>query len=222
MSYLKRQLPSRVPQRAPLAGQVQNSAAGHSWPVDFPAAHLTAPEVWDALLEEMPTTALLRNLATMTRDGVLAPGSNGTARVVAELGDGDRIRRARVHPIALLAALRTYAAGGGVRGRASWVPVREVVDALDAAFYTAFGNVEPTGKRLLLALDVSGSMDAGDVAGAPGLTPREASAALALVTAATEQRYEVVGFFAGSGGLRLRSTSVDGLTPLPLSPRRRL
>jgi len=29
---------------------------------------------------------------------------------------------------------------------------------LDAAFYTAFGNVEPAGTRLLLALDVSGSM----------------------------------------------------------------
>ena len=47
----------------------------------------------------------------------------------------------------------------------------EVVDALDAAFYTAFGNVEPAGKRLLLALDVSGSMTGGHVAGVPGLTP---------------------------------------------------
>ena len=39
--------------------------------------------------------------------------------------------------------------------------MREIVDALDAAFYTAFGNVEPAGKRLLLALDVSGSMTCG-------------------------------------------------------------
>ena len=96
----------------------------------------------------------------MTRVGVLAPGSEGTATVVAQLGDAERIRKARVHPIALLAALRTYASGHGARGRASWKPVREIVDALDAAFYTAFENVEPTGKRLLLALDVSGSMRA--------------------------------------------------------------
>src|SRR4051794_3137951 len=34
MSYLKRQLPSRVPQRAPLARQVENSPGGYSWPVD--------------------------------------------------------------------------------------------------------------------------------------------------------------------------------------------
>jgi 60 kDa SS-A/Ro ribonucleoprotein len=36
--------------------------------------HLTAPAVWEALLEDMPMTALIRNLATMTRVGVLAPG----------------------------------------------------------------------------------------------------------------------------------------------------
>jgi 60 kDa SS-A/Ro ribonucleoprotein len=33
--------------------------------------HLTAPEVWEALLERMPMTAMVRNLATMTRVGLL-------------------------------------------------------------------------------------------------------------------------------------------------------
>lgn len=189
--------------------------------------HLTSPEVWAALLDDMPMTALVRNLATMTRVGVLAPGSDGTAKVVVQLADSERIRKARVHPIAVLAALRTYASGRGARGRGEWNPVREIVDALDAAFYTAFGNVEPTGKRLLLALDVSGSMTGGSVAGVPGLTPRDASAALALVTAATESQYEVVGFFAGKGGFKKRGRRVwsgytDGLTPLVISPRQRL
>src|SRR4051812_9884010 len=189
--------------------------------------HLTSAEVWEALLAEMPMMALIRNLATMTRVGVLAPGSDGTAKAVAQLGDVERIRKARVHPIAVLAALRTYASGHGARDRGEWNPVREVVDALDGAFYTAFGNVEPAGKRLLLALDVSGSMTGGSVAGVPSLTPRDASAALALVTAATESRYEVVGFFAGKGGFKKRGRQVwsgctDGLTPLPISPRQRL
>ncbi len=189
--------------------------------------HLTSPGVWDALLDDMPMTALVRNLATMTRVGVIAPGSNGTDKVVAQLGDTDRIRKARVHPIAVLAALRTYGAGHGARGRGVWNPVREIVDALDAAFYAAFENVEPSGKRLLLALDVSGSMVAGQVAGVPGLTPRDASAALALVTAATESRYEIVGFFAGNGGFRTHGRGrfagrADGLTPLAVSPRQRL
>jgi 60 kDa SS-A/Ro ribonucleoprotein len=104
--------------------------------------------------------------------------------------------------------------------------VREVVDALDAAFYASFGNVEPAGTRLLLALDVSGSMTGGWVAGVPALTPRDASAALALVTAATEERYEIVGFHAGRGGWKAGSNVLgwheDGLTPLAISPRQRL
>ena len=189
--------------------------------------HLTSPEVWEALLENMPMTAMIRNLATMTRVGVLEPGSVGTNAVVSVLGDAERIRKARVHPIALLAALRTYQSGRGARGHNTWSPVREVVDALDAAFYVAFGNVEPTGKRVLLALDVSGSMASGWVAGVPALTPRDASAALALVTAATEARYEVVGFFVGNGGWKSRtktqwSWGQQGLTPLSISPRQRL
>jgi 60 kDa SS-A/Ro ribonucleoprotein len=189
--------------------------------------HLTSHEVWATLLADMPMAALIRNLATMTRVGVIGPGSAGTARVIAQLGDTERIRTSRVHPIAVLAALRTYGAGRGARGRGVWNPVREVFDALDAAFYAAFENVEPTGKRLLLALDVSGSMLGGQVAGVPRLTPRDASAALALVTAATESRYEIVGFFAGDGGFRKRGGGrfaghAEGLTPLHVSPRQRL
>jgi 60 kDa SS-A/Ro ribonucleoprotein len=193
----------------------------------IPNKLLTSGEVWEALLEDMPMTALVRNLATMTRVGVLAPGSAGTEKVLAQLGDRERIRKARVHPIALLAALRTYGSGHGARGRHTWTPVAQIVDALDAAFYTAFDNVEPAGKRLLLALDVSGSMDYGVVAGVPTLTPRDASAALALVTAATESRYETVGFFAGTRGWTTRRPSrwgrgVDGVTPLAIGPRQRL
>jgi 60 kDa SS-A/Ro ribonucleoprotein len=189
--------------------------------------HLREPEVWEALLEDMPMTAMIRNLATMTRVGVIAPGATGTAKVVEQLADVERLRKARVHPIAVLAALRTYVAGRGARGRHSWRPVVQVVDALDAAFYAAFGNVESTGARLLLALDVSGSMTWGNVAGVPGLTPRDASAAMALVTAATEPRHEVVGFHAGKHGVSFGRGRTwpgyrDGVTPLPVSPRQRL
>ena len=189
--------------------------------------HLTSPRVWEALLDDMPSTALIRNLATMTRIGLLEPGSEATRVAVEQLGNGERLRRARVHPIAVLSALRTYESGRGARGQGEWTPVREIVDALDAAFYAAFAGVEPAGTRLLLALDVSGSMQSGRVAGVPGLSPRDASAALALVTAATEPNWQIVGFYAGRDGWKAGKSrrwhgAVDGLTPLTISPRQRL
>ncbi|MGI4802027.1 MAG: TROVE domain-containing protein [Janthinobacterium lividum] len=173
-----------------------------------PTALLSDPAVWAALLERMPMTALVRSLAKLTAVGVLRPLGDQLPLVLSALGDADRIARARLHPLAILMALRTYAQGRGDRGALQWEPVQAVVDALNAAFYTAFRTVEPTGKRLLLALDVSGSMGAGGIAGS-SLTPREASAALALMAAATEPQTHIVGFGAS-------------MVTLPLSPSMRL
>ena len=53
--------------------------------------------------------------------------------------------------------------------------------------------MQPTGKRFLLALDVSGSM-CSPVLGSTAITAREASAAMAMVTARTEANYSMVGF----------------------------
>jgi len=173
-----------------------------------PTELLNDPAVWAALLERMPLTALVRSLAKLTAVGVVKPLGDQLPLVLSALGDADRIAAARLHPLAILLALRTYARGQGDRGSLVWEPVQAVVDALNAAFYTAFKSVVPTGKRMLLALDVSGSMAGGGIAGS-SLTPREASAAMALMTAATEANTHVVGF-------------TGGMVPLPLSPSMRL
>lgn len=185
-----------------------------------PNEYLTHPGVWDALLVNMPMTAMIRNLATMTRVGLIKPGSAAERTVVDRLADGDRIRKARVHPVAVLAALCTYASGQSARGSSSWTPAPRVVDALDAAFYMAFGNIVPSGARRLIALDVSGSMTVGEVAGIPGLHPRLASAAMSLTTAASGDPYQAIAF-TGNGG-PVRSTLHRSVTPLPLSARQRL
>jgi len=183
--------------------------------------HLLAHAVvWEALLEAMPLTALIRNLATLTRVGVLAPGSDAVAAVAARIADGAALRRARVHPVQVLSALRTYAGGRGVRGSGSWQPVAAVVDALDAAFYLAFGAVEPTGRRVMLALDVSGSMTA-PVHGLHGVSCREAAAAMALVTAAVEPRHFFTAFTAGEYP-SMHPGFPSGLSTLSISPRQRL
>lgn len=159
-----------------------------------PTEALNHPEVWEALLPDMGITAVIRNLATMTKIGFLKPLSASVQEVCAKVTDAEALKKGRVHPIQVLAALTTYSSGHSVRGSSSWTPIGNIVDALDEAFYLAFGAIEPTGKRTLLALDVSGSMTCGDVAGVPGLTPRMGSAAMALVTAATEKRHQFVGF----------------------------
>ena len=160
----------------------------------IPTQLLNSVEVWEALLENMPMTALIRNLATMTKIGLLTATSEATQKVVAQLNDAERLRRARVHPIAVLSALKTYAGGRGVRGSATWNPVGKISDALDGAFYASFGAIEPSGARHLLALDVSGSMEWGQIAGVPGLTPRVAAGAMAMVTSAVENHTEYVAF----------------------------
>ncbi len=75
----------------------------------------------------------------------------------------------------------------------------KIVDALEAAFYATFRNVEPCGKPVLLALDVSGSMD-GSITAGSCLSAREARAAVALVTAATEPDCEIIPFSAAANG----------------------
>lgn len=192
---------------------------GLSWEM-LPDQALGEAATWDALLDRgMPQTALMRQLPRLTRLGMLPSIGGRTAEVAARLSDSERLRKARVHPVNVLVAQRTYASGQSARGESSWAPSRKIVDALDAGFYAAFGAVEPAGKRTLLALDVSGSMTV-PIANMP-LTAREASAALSLVQMATEPDVEVVGFTSDHPGFGWGRRDA-ALSPLPISPRQRL
>jgi 60 kDa SS-A/Ro ribonucleoprotein len=173
----------------------------------IPTQWLNEPEVWEALLVKMPLTAMVRNLGKMTAVGLLKPLSEAARKVVATLGSEDALKRARVHPISLLVALKTYAQGKGDKGKLTWTPAQEVVNALDEAFYLAFVAVEPTGKRWFIGMDVSGSMSAA-IAGTP-LSCAEAVAALALVTAATEPWTFLAAF-------------CDRFVPVPFTKKTRL
>ena len=156
--------------------------------------------VWEALFEKMPLTAMLRNLATLTRLGIVAPMSDAASQAAARLNDADGLRAARIHPIAILSALTTYKSGRGVRGRNIWTPVPAVVDALDSAFDKSFAFAPQTGRRFYLGIDVSGSMSWGSVAGVEGLTPRMGAAAMAMAIARRESNYYVAAFADGNSG----------------------
>ena len=143
--------------------------------------------VWKALLKKMPMTAMIRNLGKMSTIGILENGSPEVEQVCSKLQDTDQLKRARIHPFNLLVAMCTYEKGRGDKGKLTWPVNQNVVKALNAAFYKSFKFVEPTNQRYLLAVDVSGSMTCGGVIGSNSLTPRDASAALAMVTARTER-----------------------------------
>jgi len=188
----------------------------------IPTQWLNEAAVWEALLERMPMTAMIRNLGKMTSLGLLKPFSDAKRLIVRKLSDETALKRARIHPLAFLVAQKIYAQGHGDKGSLKWSPVSAVVDALDEAFYATFQNVEPCGKPVLLALDVSGSMAASMIAGSC-ISAREASAAMALITAATEPEHEIIAFSAGARGYGgMHGGGEPGITRVNLSPRMRL
>jgi 60 kDa SS-A/Ro ribonucleoprotein len=188
----------------------------------IPTQWLNEVAVWEALLQRMPMTAMIRNLGKMTNLGLLGPFSDAKRYIVAKLGDETALKRARIHPLTVLVAQKIYAQGHGDKGALKWSPVSAVVDALDEAFYATFQNVEPCGEPVLLALDVSSSMAGSMIAGSC-LSAREASAAMALITAATEPEYEIIAFSAAAGGYGgMHGGGESGITHVNLSPRMRL
>jgi len=182
-----------------------------------PPQWLNDRRVWRALLERMPFPELIGNLGKLSSAGALKPG-DGLRLALSVLKDSDRIKKAGVHPLAILFALKTYANGRQEKGALTWEPALEVIDALNAAFSTAFATVEPAGRRILLALDISDSMAAGGIAGT-SLSPMEAAAAMALITAATEKNVHILGFTAADSTHGSRGAT---LTPLPLTSGMRL
>jgi 60 kDa SS-A/Ro ribonucleoprotein len=173
-----------------------------------PSEYLQRPDVWAALLEGMPLTAMIRNLGKMTQVGLIKQMSHAATYIKACLEDEGQLKRARIHPFSVLLAMKTYSSGQGFRGSLTWSPVPQVVDALDAAFYASFENVEPTGQRTLLALDISSSMGWSMIRNS-NVCASEAAAAMALITANTEPMHGFVGFS-------------DNLMQLNISPRQRL
>lgn len=158
-----------------------------------PTEKLNSVAVWEALLEKMPLTATIRNLAKMTAIGLIKPMSAATKLVSTRLKNADYLLKSRIHPMQVLVASKIYAQGRGDKGSLTWTPVPAVLTALEAAFYGTFPNVKPCGKPLLIALDVSGSMSAS-AAGATPLRACEATAALSLIHASVEEDYHIFGF----------------------------
>lgn len=205
----------------------------YEFPLEMVPTEKRSAKVWDAVLPNLGAIALIRNLGNLSKHGVLTATSEGTRYVVGKLRDEKFLTK--VHPFAVLNALNTYSSGHGFRGNSSWNVVSRITDVLDEAFYLSFKNIRPTGARVLFGLDVSSSMIGNMIAGS-NVDARKGSAAMAMATARVESDYEIVGFTASQGGFNNAWDSTNnkrygdnwswrgrlGVTPLDISPRRRL
>lgn len=231
--------------RATNEAEIINLIRHHRLTWEFvPGQWLGSAQVWKALLPNLPLGALVRNLGRMSANGTLKPLSQELDMALAMLEDQNRIRGSRLHPLNILLALKTYASGQGQRGNLTWQPNGQIIKALDKAFTLAFGNVLPTGKDIMLALDTSSSMKSamlgttddyaaratkkgkGHQRDPLPISSREASAAMAMITAAVEPRHMFTGFSAGGTNFLSRGGSSygrrDGISELSITPGQRL
>ena len=163
---------------------------GRGVPWEFlPSEFLVSAKVWEALAGTVGLTALIRNLARMTRIGAIAPFSATAKRVAGRLTDADALIRSRVHPMDIFLALRVYVSGQSQpdpRADAqTWSPVPVICDALEEAYEKSFGHVQPSGRRTLVAVDSSGSMSWRGAqitfGGSPIGIPYEVGCAMAVI-----------------------------------------
>jgi 60 kDa SS-A/Ro ribonucleoprotein len=133
----------------------------------------------------MPMTALLRNLASLTSIG-LFEDKELLSLVVKHLNDKDAVQKSRIHPVNVIIAWFVYRKGHGFKGKLSWTPQKEIVDALEQMAFLAFANAPPTTKRYGVFIDGSGSMTSETTF--QGLSNADIAALLSLVIARSSQR----------------------------------
>lgn len=150
-------------------------------------------DIWQALFDAgMPLNALIRNLGKLSSLGMTKPLSSNEKKIISLFEDEKYIKQSRIHPLNVLNQMKGYKSGKG-RSGLSWDSSSKIVSAMESMFYLAFDNVVPSNKRILIAIDVSGSMTWNSI---PGMTlsASEIAAAMAMCTVRTEPYTHIVGF----------------------------
>ena len=182
-----------------------------------PTEHSTRTDVLDALFDWMPIMATVRNLPRLSTYGVL---KNRFGDLKSRLLDAGAIKGSRIHPVSLMMAASFYEKGAN--RNLTWVPDPRVVDLLDDAFQAALKTAEPTGKRILVAIDSSGSMHHASTAA--GIELFKIAAAMALTYVRTDGA-QVIAFDCEPNGRYYSDVSrvrMNGAHPLALSGRMRV
>lgn len=170
----------------------------------LPTEFLKSAKIWKRLFYngQLNGQALVRNITRLARLDAFAD-LDFAADYASKLANEEMIKKTRLHPINFLNALTVHTEGqvdrkslnyyGGGSRTKDWQASPVIVDALNAGFHSAFKTIEPTGKRTLISVDVSGSMSGAFALGLD-LTAAQVAGAMALTIAKTEQKYQVMGF----------------------------
>jgi 60 kDa SS-A/Ro ribonucleoprotein len=156
-------------------------------------------------------TWVVRNLGNLAKHEVLSESRQEIVEAVCGiLRNEGALQSARIHPVSVLKAMLTYSQGHGEKGNGEWPVLSHVVDALDAGFYKSFRYVPSSGKRLMLGIDVSGSMWQSQMTGGfVSLSTHQAAGVMALAVAHAEPNSQFVKFD-------------DRARPINISTRQRL
>ncbi len=129
--------------------------------------------------------------AATPRPPVFPPGhaQHYAEYIFRRITDANDIKRSKIHPYNILVAMLTYKKGSGDKGGMMWTPNIHIIDALDHAFKLAFQNIKPTGKRIKIALDVSGSMSSNFCTGSPIVNCAIGSVAMMMMTLYVENQH---------------------------------
>lgn len=161
-------------------------------------------DVWKTLFRNgsLQGTALLRNVTRLAR--LEAFNDMDFAADYAEaIRNPENVAKSRLHPINYLNASVVYRDGQVERKPSSfysyagsrkknWVTDSTIASAIEDAFNTSFGFIEPSNKRTLVALDVSGSMS--QMASGLDLSCAQVAAAMAMSIIRSEKKTLIRGF----------------------------
>lgn len=173
-----------------------------------PNTMINKPEVLSALLEGMPCTALLRNLNRFSYNGMTDGNTETVKTICAKLKNKEFVKKGGVHPLNVVNSMLTYSNGRGTLGDKTWKVSQKIVDALSETYELALAALESTGKNILVAVDISGSMQ--HAVNGMAMTASQIANVLGVTILKAEDEAEMIWFDTGLSAPTVgRRTSID-------------
>lgn len=130
-----------------------------SWEM-IPTDRLNNQKVLKAILPNLQPVALMRNLNRYAYNDITTQAvSNEVDYICSVFTDKEKMKMANIHPIILANNIKTYSQGTGNLGNKTWTANSKILEAMEDAYYNSFDYLPKINKKILVAVDESGSMN---------------------------------------------------------------